>query len=172
MSRMGADPVDQSQRTIQNTRFANYTVSSFQSSNTSDEQVRFSSAVPTMITGTTGVSSDVIDTNSFLLLDVERKSADKLTLQQRPFITIPYLGRGNVDPDMETHLIIGENTSGKKSEITIMDKSFVPYSQRVLDQHMVDQASDPAYNIQEAALDGWYRGGMNTRITPTPTPTK
>ena len=165
MGRMGADPADNSQRTVQNTRFANYTVSSFQPTNTSDEQVKFSSEIPTMIVSTTGVSSSVIDTNSFLLLDVEQRSADKLSLQQRPFITIPFLGRGNVDPDMETTLLVGENANMKRSEQTIMDKSFMPYSQLILEQN---QTNDPIGTIQELSMDGWHRGGMNTRNTDAP----
>jgi hypothetical protein len=165
MGRMGADPADNSQRTVQNTRFANYTVASFQPSNTSDEQVKFSSEIPTMIVSTTGVSSSVIDTNSFLLLDVEQRAVDKLSLQQRPFLTIPFLGRGNVDPDTETALLVGENANMKRSEQTIMDKSFMPYSQLILDQN---QVNDPAGTIQELSMDGWYRGGMNTRNTDAP----
>ena len=166
MGRMGADPVDNTQRTLQNTRFANYTVSSFHPTNTSDEQVRFSSDVPTMIVSTTGVSSSVIDDHSFLLHDFEPRSVDKLSLQQRPFITIPFLGRGNVDPDVETNLLVGENANMKRSEHTIMDKSFMPYSQHILED---SQVNDPNGTIQELAMDGWYRGGINTRNTDAPT---
>jgi hypothetical protein len=118
-----------------------------------------------MVVAATGVSSSVIDTHSFLLLDVEKRSADKLSLQQRPFVTIPYLGRGSADPDMETHLLVGENANMKRSENTIMDKSFMPYSQLILEQN---QVNDPNGTIQELAMDGWYRGGINTRNTDAP----
>lgn len=44
-----------------------------------------------------------------------------------------------------------------------MEKSFNNYSLYPIDDIMKDRVEDPTKNIEEAALNGWVRGGMLTR---------
>jgi hypothetical protein len=44
-----------------------------------------------------------------------------------------------------------------------MEKSFAPYSLYPMDSKMEDFVNDPKNTVQEAALDGWTRGGAATR---------
>jgi hypothetical protein len=53
--------------------------------------------------------------------------------------------------------------SDKKSVSTIMDKSFSNYALYPTDKKMEDRVTNAANNVEEAALDGWVRGGMTTR---------
>ena len=57
----------------------------------------------------------------------------------------------------------GELVSDKKSVSTIMDKSFANYSLYPTDNNMETRVKNPSYTIEEAAMDGWVRGGMTTR---------
>jgi hypothetical protein len=82
---------------------------------------------------------------------------------ERPFLTVPYLGRGSNDPVLESQLQQGEIVSDKKSVSTIMDKSFANYSLYPLDSKMEEKVQNPKYSVEEAALNGWVRGGMATR---------
>jgi hypothetical protein len=167
MGRIGADPVDNTQRNIYNTRFANYTLSNFFSENASDTHVNFATAQPNvMFTGVAGVgvNSNFVDVDSLIRLNqTKERSLEKLQLNARPFLTVPYLGKGSCNPVLESQLIQGENSNEKKSVSSIMSKSFMEYSLYPTDDKMKEQVDNPAHTIQEMALDGWVRGGMLTR---------
>jgi hypothetical protein len=112
----------------------------------------------------TGLIGSAVDAESILKLKTEQDHAvEKLQLFQRPFATVPYLGRGSCDPSIESQLLLGEMVSDKKSVSTIMDKSFSNYALYPTDKKMEDRVTNAANNVEEAALDGWVRGGMTTR---------
>ena len=170
--RIGADVTDQSQRNVYNTRFTNYTLSDYFSDKTTDSHVKFATKQPAvMFSGTThgsGLNSNVIDDESLLKLNTEQDHAvEKLQLFQRPFITVPFLGRGSCDPALESQLLQGEMITDKKSASTIMDKSFSQYALYPTDKKMEDRVNNAANSVEEAALDGWVRGGMSTREMST-----
>lgn len=166
--RIHADLPDQSQRTLYNTRFANYTLSSFFNDKISDSHVNFATSQPTMTyTGMArgaGLGGSIIDADSYLMYKTENeRPLEKLQLMERPFLTVPYLGRGSTDPTLESQLLQGEKVSDKKSVSTIMDKSFSKYSLYPTDSQMEERVKNPSHNVEEAALSGWVRGGMATR---------
>lgn len=166
--RIGSDVSEQTQTNIHNTRFANHTLSNFFSNNTSNSHVQFAVKQPTMsFSGTShgnGLNASVIDAESKLVIKTEQTNpAEKLQLFQRPFVTVPYLGRGSCDPSIESQLQQGENVTDKKSTSTIMDKSFTQYSLYPVDEKMEKQVNDASHTVEEAALEGWVRGGQTTR---------
>lgn len=166
MGRIGLDSTDNSQRNIQNTRFANYQFSSYFSENRMDDTVNFACQQPNINynTRTVGLTSNVIDYESVLTLKTDQeRPLDKLQLQQRPFLTVPYLGRGSADPDVESKLLQGDLIFEKKGVSTIMDKSFLPYIVHPTDEKMEQRVQDPQYTVEEAAMKGWVRGGISTR---------
>jgi len=167
MGRIGADEVDNTQRNMYNTRFANHTLSNFFSENLSGAHVDFATSQPNvMFNGVSGagIHGSSIDVDSLLSLKrTPERSLEKLQLNERPFLTVPYLGKGSCNPLLESQLLHGEQIGDKKSVSTIMTKSFMDYSLYPTDSKMEEQVSNPAHTIQEAALDGWVRGGMLTR---------
>jgi hypothetical protein len=168
MGNLGSDVTDQSQKTVYNTRFTNYTLSNYFSEVASDSHVRFAINQPTLnFTGRAhgkGLSASGVDVDTNLLMKTEQERAlEKLQLFERPFLTVPYLGRGSADPTLESQLLQGEMISDKKSTSTIMEKSFAPYSLYPMDSKMENFVNDPKNTVQEAALDGWTRGGAATR---------
>jgi hypothetical protein len=166
-----SDHVDQSERSLQNTRFSNYMLSNFGSDTIRpDEVLDFASAQPSMIMNGAskgdGINGSIIDVDSLLTVSQEQARAlEKLTLQQRPFLTVPYLGRGSCDPVIESQLQQGEEVHDKKSVSTIMEKTFNDYSLYVVDNNMEQRTSTSQFTVQEDALNGWLRGGSNTRTT-------
>lgn len=168
MGRIGSDATDQSQKNVYNTRFANYTLSNFTSETLSDSHVNFAVQQPTMtffgLAHGDGLSANSVDVDSNLMLKAgQERPLEKLQLFERPFLTVPYLGRGSADPSLESQLQQGELVSDKKSVSTIMEKSFAPYSLYPMDSKMENYVKDPKNTVQEAALDGWTRGGASTR---------
>lgn len=166
MGRIGSDAVDNTQRTIYNTRFANYTLSNYFGENRSGSHVDFATSQPNvMFNGVSGagIHSSVVDVDSMLSLQkTQDRSLEKLQLNERPFITVPYLGKGSCNPVLETQLLQGEASHDVKSVSTIMSKSFIDYSMYPTDAKM-EELNDAQHTIQEAALDGWVRGGILTR---------
>jgi hypothetical protein len=117
--RIGADRTDNTQRTLQNTRFANHMLSSYFNESISSENIEFASKQPTMlISGLArgdGLNGKVVDYDSLLLIKTTQdRPQEKLQLMQRPFLTVPYLGRGSCNPDTESQLLQGESTWDKK----------------------------------------------------------
>lgn len=166
--RIGYDQTDNTQRNVQNTRFANYSLSNYFSDNLTDDTVRFACAQPTMmVSGTAqgkGLNRNVVDYESILNIKTEQeRPLDKLSLNQRLFVTVPYLGKGAVDPDLESKMLQGEAVYEKKSVGTIMEKSFMSYTMQPVSKELESRVQDPKNFVEESAMDGWVRGGINSR---------
>lgn len=164
--RITNDTTDNTQRNLQNTKFANYSLSSYFSESITTDNILFATQQPNvMINGTTygsGLNGDIIDYDSLLNVKKEQgRSLDKLSLNQRMFLTVPYLGRGSCDTDAESILLQGENITDKKSISTVMDKSFLDYTMQPTDSNMVHSVNN--FKVEETALGGWVRGGMTSR---------
>lgn len=168
LGRLDADPIDNSQQNLQNTRFANYQLASYFSDTLTNSHIQFATAQPAIMidgsVGAAGISAAVIDIDSTLLIKKEQeRPLDKLQLSQRPFLTVPYLGRGSCDPTLESQLQQGEIVSDKKSVSTIMEKSFMGYTIYPTDDNMNARTSNASSTVEESALSGWTRGGAPSR---------
>tara|TARA_B100000123_G_scaffold270440_1_gene248294 strand:+ start:2201 stop:2794 length:594 start_codon:yes stop_codon:yes gene_type:complete len=166
--RIGSDSTDQTQDNVSNIKYANHILTDHFSKVLSDDHVNFAVQHPTLsfngLTNGNGLKGHLVDNESNLLLKVEQDRAlEKLQLFERPFRTIPYLGRGSVDPGLESQLQQGEMATDKKSVSTVMEKSFADYSLYPTDDKMEDRVKDASNTVEEAALDGWIRGGAATR---------
>jgi hypothetical protein len=60
-------------------------------------------------------------------------------------------------------MIQGESSQDKKSVSSIMSKSFMDYTQYPMDSEMHNRVNDSRHTIQEMALEGWVRGGVQSR---------
>lgn len=168
MDRIRLDSTDLTQRNVHNTRFGNYMLSNYFSNIPSGDHVKFATNQPTtMFSGVTlgkGLSGNAIESENNIFYKTENeRPLEKIMLMPRPFITIPYLGKGSCDPALESQLQQGELVHDKKSVSTIMEKSFNEYSLYPMDSKMKDRVEDPAKNVEEAAMNGWVRGGIMTR---------
>jgi hypothetical protein len=165
LGRIGQDKEDNSQRTVQNTRFANATVANYfsETNTTLENTVKFATSQPTMTTSGTvkgkGLNGQMVDIESILMLKIEQeRPLEKLSLQPRPFLTVPYLGKGIYQPHVESGLRRGDMIWEPKGESTIMDKSFMNY-------HLPpDYESNDIPEVEEMAMNGWIRGGISSRI--------
>lgn len=168
LGRIGSDAVDNTQRQIANTRMANYTLGNYFNDPSTDSHIQFATTYPRMmfsaVNGGHGLIGSAVDADSKLVLGVEQtRSLEKLNLNTRPFVTVPYLGKGSCDPALELQLLVGENSMEKKSVGTIMSKSFMDYSMLIPDDQMESRVKDAKHTVQEVAMDGWVRGGIMSR---------
>ena len=167
--RIGLDVTDNTQRNMQNTRYSNYyTTNNFSESSISSNTIQFGAAYPTMVMHNTiwgnGLNGEVVDNDSQLLIrTIQERPLEKLDIYSRPFATVPYLGRGSCNPDVESQLLQGETVSDRKSVATVMNQSFLPYTMYPTDDYMTEHVRDPTFTVEEAALAGWVRGGSDSR---------
>jgi hypothetical protein len=86
----------------------------------------------------------------------------KNQLWQRPYLTIPYMGRGSGNPCVETILKPGEDTSQQKPCNVLAgnerNNNFIP-----LIPCIKDNIQKPEHLIPDSALTGWVRGGLPSR---------
>lgn len=164
MGSLTSDMTDKTQQNIQNTKFGTHTLSNFFSNSASDSQIHFATQQPGITFRNSGVASAVIDveSNLFNKMDNERPS-EKLQLFQRPFLTVPYLGRGGGNPTLEAQLQQGEMIRDLKSVGTISEKSYIDYNQYPMRDDLRSQITNPSNLVQELAMDGWIRGGASAR---------
>ena len=169
MASLKSDVPDQTQQNLQNTRFGSYSVANYFSQYGSTSQVQFSSQVPGfLISNEFSVSPDVVDIESRLFNNSESaRSAEKVQLFERPFSTVPYLGRGGGDPTLEAQLQQGQMIRDLKSVATVSEKPYIDYQSYPIRDDLRLHITNPAFSVEEVAMNGWTRGGASAREVST-----
>ena len=165
--RLGSDIFYNTQDAIENRAYVSHTVNDLYTGQQTHRDIMFSTQQPGLIVNGNsrglGLGANSVEDESKLLWKSEgQRPLEKLQLFPRPFLTVPYLGRGSCDPNIESQLMQGESVRGKKSVSTVMEQNFLPLDQYPLDDGKRNDISS-AKNIQELAFDGWVRGGKATR---------
>jgi hypothetical protein len=112
----------------------------------------------------TGAGGCNIDNSSKLLIgSIQTHPRCHIDLFQRPFATVPYLGRGSVNPVMESQIQQGEQIVNKKSVTNLSEKSYVTYHSTPLLPSIKEKVSNPANCVEGVASEGWIRGGIPSR---------
>lgn len=170
MGRIGSDSTDRSQKNIQNSAHLDSVLYNHFSTLPERGHVAFGSATYGLLVdgvrgGGNGLDGTVVDNESNLLwMKVgQERPIEKLMLMPRPFLTVPFLGRGSCDPTIESQMQQGEIVRGRKSVTTVMEKAFVDPKTFPLEKGLYDRVQDSSQQIQEVAMQGWARGGSSTR---------
>jgi hypothetical protein len=168
LSRIGNDSCDLSQRNVQNLNAANYALSNFFASDCQMERpISFATSQPNVFYKgghQTGYGGCNIDTNSELLIgSLNTHNKCKLSLLERPFKTVPYLGRGKVDVNMESHLLQGDTNTNRKTVNNLTEQTFMAHSNYPLLPSLAATINNPVNYVEGAAADGWIRGGVPSR---------
>jgi hypothetical protein len=105
-----------------------------------------------------------IDTSSQLLIGgIQTHPKSKIDLFGRPFATVPFLGRGSVDPILESQIQQGEGITNKRSVTRLMEKSYMKYHTTPLIPEVKQNIQNPSLMIEGMASEGWIRGGLPSR---------
>jgi hypothetical protein len=166
MARIGNDNVAIDQRNIQNTSTANYNLENFYPACPMNTAIDFAVSQPNVFyTGSHegGIKGCEIDNNNELKFTHLSRPACKLTLTERPFLTVPYLGRGLGDVDTEFELRNGTLDLNKKTINNTMEQNFSDQRNYPLIDSIQNYVDNTAYVIEDDALNGWQRGGVSAR---------
>ncbi len=165
-TRIGDDQCDLSQRNVQNSEAATYMLNNFRPACPMSNAVEFATSQPDVnFTGSfqVGIGGCNIDQNSELSLTRLSRPKCKISLQERPFVTVPYLGRGKSNPTLESQLQQGDLGSNRKSVNPSSEVCYSNYTQTPMIPSLQATVSNPANLVEGVAAEGWIRGGLPSR---------
>ena len=82
---------------------------------------------------------------------------------ERPYLTVPYLGRGKSNVVLEAQLQQGDQIINKKSVNPSSEVSYLNYSNYPLLPEIEQSVTNPNNLIESEAAAGWIRGGLPSR---------
>ena len=166
MSRIGLDDCNKSQTDIQNVASCNYITQNYFSSDCSMKNpINLATSQPGIMynggynSGAGGCNID--DSSKLQIGSIQTHPRCHIDLFQRPFATVPYLGRGSVNPIMESQIQQGEQIVNKKSTSNLSEKSYIRYHQTPLLPAVQEKIKNSS--IESDASQGWIRGGVPSR---------
>ena len=166
LSKIGLDQCNISQTDIQNVASCNYSTQNYFASDcTMRSPIELATTQPgIMYNGgyNTGAGGCNIDTSSMLQIGtIQTHPRCRIDLFQRPFATVPFLGRGSVNPVMEAQIQQGEQLVNKRSVNNLSEKSYIKYHQTPLLPAVKERMNTS--KIENDASEGWIRGGVPSR---------
>ena len=168
LTRSGLDDCNISQTDIQNVSSCNYMTQNYFSSDcTMKKPIDLATTQPgIMYNGGYQVGSggcNINDSSKLQIGTIQTNPKCRIDLFHRPFATVPYLGRGSVNPVMEAQILQGEQLVNKRSVNNLSEKSYIKYHQTPLLPAVQQRINNPANQIENVASDGWIRGGIPSR---------
>ena len=165
-TRIRHDETDKSQDKIQNMIASNYMLDRFNPTSPASDHVDFAtSQLNINFSGgyQTSQYGSNIDSSTMLLHSVLSKPKCKISLLERPYTTVPYLGRGKRNIAAETQILQGNIQTTRKSinpssEVCYMDLQNMPML-----HSLKSTISNPANLVEGVADKNWVRGGISSR---------
>jgi len=157
LSRTGDDKATMSQKNIMNQHQSNYNLFNPYTNNC-EGALDISTQQPSlMVTGTYGIGplGCNVEQSSQLLRSTNTTNKIKISLHQRSYLSLPYLGKGNVDVGAENELKFGDTFKDKKS---VVQMSEIPH----LNLKSYPLTNKDAINKISTVESCWYTGS-NTR---------
>ena len=169
LSRIGDDSCAKSARNTQNNCIGSYNTTNYFLKYCGMKQpISFATQQPGIVfnggPGTCGAGGCNINSDSNLKIgSIQTHPKCRISLQQRPFSTVPYLGRGPCYPTLESRLLQGAAINDTKSCKTITEKSFISHSMTPLIPAVKATIQNPSNLVESVAARGWIRGGLPSR---------
>ena len=171
LSRIGDDNCGITARDTQNNNIGSYNTTNYFLSQCGMKQpIDFATKQPGIVCGggpgnsNSGAGGCNVESDSNLKIgSIQTHPKCKISLYQRPFITVPYLGRGPPRPVMESRIQQGAMIRELKSCKTVTEKSFAPHTQTPLIPSVQATVQNPANLVEGVAHEGWIRGGLPSR---------
>ena len=166
-SRIGSDLCSIDQRSIQNVQSCNYNLQNyFLKECGMKKPIEFATNQPAVNYkgGHLGAGGcNVTESSELLLGSLQTHPKSRIDLFQRPYATVPFLGRGSSDPVAESRLQQGELDTNRKSVTQISERTYLNHTNTPLIDSISDRINNPSFLVEESASSGWVRGGMASR---------
>lgn len=163
LSRIGLDNCYTQQRDIENVNFSTYMLQNYLASDCRMmKPIELATAQPGInYTGGYGSGAggcNIQDSSNLLIGTIQTHPRCKISLMERPFATVPYLGRGSVEPAMESRIQQGEQITNKKSVNSLGQISQFSYYPPILSQSN-QQRTQEYHN----SISSMPRSGINSK---------
>jgi len=113
--------------------------------------------------GSSSCGSNIDESSKLLIGTIQTHPRCRISLFQRPFATVPFLGRGSVNPIVESQIQQGENVINKKSVNTLSEINYSKFYNTPLLKSVKDKIANPSNYVEGCAQEGWIRGGIPSR---------
>lgn len=168
LSRIGNDSCCIDQNTIQDTAACNYLLQNYFAQDCSMKDAKALATSQPCINYSGGFSlgaggCNVDDSSKLLIGGIQTNPKARIDLFGRPFATVPFLGRGSVDPILESQILQGETITNKRTVTRLMEKSHLKYHTTPLIPEVKQNIQNPSLMIEGMASEGWIRGGVPSR---------
>jgi len=168
LSRVGDDQLCLDQRSIQNSQASSYTLQNYYSKDcTMDTAVKMATSQPGInYSGSQGsdvCGSNIDDSSRLLLGGIQTHPRCRIDLYQRPFATVPFLGRGAVNPVMESQIQQGNTVTSRRSLTRLPETNYMKYHTTPLVKELEHSIQNPDHLIESSAHENWVRGGIPSR---------
>ena len=167
ISRIGSDNSDLTNRSIQNTNASNYMLQNYSVYSPESSALNLAVSQPNVFFNGTpagGINSNYIDDNSNLKLTKISKAKERTNDQERLFTTVPYLGKGINNVDVESNIKNGDLNSNRKTQDPNSEVSHISYSYYPLLPSIEATVNNPVNLVEGVAAPGWIRGGIPSRV--------
>ena len=155
ISRIGNDNCDMTNKTKQNIESANYMLENYAAYNSVNSAVNLAVNQPNIVIQGSpdgGINRNNIDVDSTLQLTNLTKDPGRSIYQERLFSTVPYLGRGPTNVDVENKIVVGDLNLNRKSTDPNSEVSMINYSYYPLLPNIEATISNPN-NLVEGVAD-------------------
>tara|TARA_B110000046_G_scaffold139137_2_gene145505 strand:- start:4596 stop:5168 length:573 start_codon:yes stop_codon:yes gene_type:complete len=162
-TRLGNDGCGTNDRDVQNSSYGSYITTNFFSGCDTKRPMAFATKQPNVfVKGGLGPGACNISDDSVLKIgSLQTHPKCKISLQQRPFATVPFLGKGPPRPILESRLQQGSSINDLKSCKTIMETGYNNATPLIPSVQATIQ--NPHNLVEGVAATGWIRGGLPSR---------
>jgi len=167
ISRIGNDECDMTNKNKQNINASNYALENYMVSSSLNSTINLATNQPNVFfqgSPAGGINSNNIDKNTSLKFSQLARTPEKATYQERLFSTVPYLGKGPSNIDVECDLTNCNINSNRKSADQNSEVDHTNLIYYPLIPSLEATISNPANLVEGVAADGWVRGGIPSRI--------
>lgn len=167
-SRIGEDHVGLSQTNIQNTQVVGYMLKNHYLGDCGMKNpIELATSQPNIFyTGSHGLGlggCNVDESSELLIGTTQTNPKCRISLAERPYKTVPYLGKGPSNVILEGQLKQGDSFSKRKSVNGMSEECYIPYKNYPLIDSLEQSITNPQYLVEDAADPNWVRGGTASR---------
>ena len=167
VSRIGNDKCDMTNKNKQNNQASNYVFENYNVYSPLNNTINLATNQPNVFFRGSpggGINANNIDDNTALNFSQLVRTPEKATYQERLFSTVPYLGKGVSNINVENDLISNNLNSKRKTADPNSEIDHLNYVYYPLIPSIEATVSNPANLVEGVAAEGWVRGGIPSRI--------
>lgn len=169
LSRLGDDVTTLSEKNIMNSNFGSYnTTNFFNQRDCLQHPINIATSQPNIFMSSgknsVGLNGCAVDEDSSVRIHtMQTNEKGRVNLYTRPFLTVPYLGRGASSIDDETRLKQGDYNSNRKTATNLSEEPHVDHSEYPLIDSIRHTVTNPNNLVESSADKSWIRGGVPSR---------